>query len=85
MATTCRGKTIVMNFKKEKLQEKAIRIIKFLQQYFQNRRNERVQFKDFVTLQNICMKDSLTNEEMTSFNNRQLHIIKMQDHLVPSN
>ena len=84
MATTSGGKTIVMNFKKEKLQEKAI-IIKFLQQYFQNRRNERVQLRDFVTLQNICMKDSLTNEEMTSFNNRQLHIIKMQDHLVPSN
>ena len=84
MATTSRGKTIVMNCKKEKLQEKAI-IIKFLQQYFQNRRNERVQLRDFVTLQNICMKDSLTNEEMTSFNNRQLHIIKMQDHLVPSN
>ena len=84
MATTSGGKTIVMNFKKEKLQEKAI-IIKFLQQYFQNRRNERVQLRDSVTLQNICMKDSLTNEEMTSFNNRQLHIIKMQDHLVPSN
>ena len=84
MATTSGGKTIIMNFKKEKLQEKAI-IIKFLQQYFQNRRNERVQLRDFVTLQNICMKDSLTNEEMTSFNNRQLHIIKMQDHLVPSN
>ena len=84
MATTSRGKTIVMNCKKEKLQEKAI-IIKFLQQYFQSRRNEKVQLRDFVTLQNICMKDSLTNEEMTSFNNRQLHIIKMQDHLVPSN
>lgn len=84
MATTSGGKTIIMNFKKEKLQEKAI-IIKFLQQYFQSRRNEKVQLRDFVTLQNICMKDSLTNEEMTSFNNRQLHIIKMQDHLVPSN
>ena len=84
MATTSGGKTIVMNFKKEKLQEKAI-IIKFLQQYFQSRRNEKVQLRDLVTLQNICMKDSLTNEEMTSFNNRQLHIIKMQDHLVPSN
>ena len=84
MATTSGGKTIIMNFKKEKLQEKAI-IIKFLQQYFQSRRNEKVQLRDLVTLQNICMKDSLTNEEMTSFNNRQLHIIKMQDHLVPSN
>ena len=84
MGTTSGGKTIIMNFKKEKLQEKAI-IIKFLQQYFQSRRNEKVQLRDFVTLQNICMKDSLTNEEMTSFNNRQLHIIKMQDHLVPSN
>ena len=59
-------------FKKiEKLQEKAIKIIKFLPNDAPKTMKELkiLKLKDFITLQNILfVKDSLTNEGMTSFN-----------------
>ena len=59
-------------FKKiEKLQEKAIKIIKFLPNDAPKTMKELkiLKLKDFITLQNILfVKDSLTNEGITSFN-----------------
>ena len=59
--------------KKGKLQEKTIRIIKFLPNDALVTKSMKelkiLRLKDFITLQNILfLKDSLTSEGMTSFN-----------------
>ena len=66
-------------FKKiEKLQEKAIKIIKFLPNDAPMTKTMKelkiLKLKDFLTLQNILfVKDSLTNKGITSFNISTIH------------